>query len=56
MMNHLGEVVYLTDEQFQQEMAERRVSLGLQKGQRVVGCPLCGADPAAWGGQGSDEQ
>ena len=62
MMNHLGEVIYLTDEQFRQEMAERRAALGLRQGQTVVGCPLCGADPAAMGGpgavgdQGNDQQ
>jgi hypothetical protein len=43
MMNQLGEVVYLTDEEFQAQMAERRKVLHLTEGQSVVGCPLCGS-------------
>ena len=43
MMNSLGEVDYLTDDEFQAEMAQRRKSLGLKEGQSVIGCPLCGA-------------
>jgi hypothetical protein len=42
MMNQLGEVVYLTNEEFQHEMAQRRARLGLKEGQTVIGCPLCG--------------
>jgi hypothetical protein len=42
MMNSLGEVQLLTDEEFEQEMAERRQKLGLKEGQSVLGCPLCG--------------
>ena len=48
MMNHLGEVVYLSDEQFLQEMAARRAALGLLYGQTVLGCPLCGAPEDTW--------
>ena len=44
MMNHLGEVLYLDDEQFYQAMVNRRDKLGYEKGQLVPGCPLCG-DP-----------
>ena len=47
MMNHLGEVVQLTDEQFREEMAARREALDLRRGQTVAGCPLCGAELAA---------
>jgi mono/diheme cytochrome c family protein len=41
MMNQLGEIVYLTDEEFEHEMAVRRTKLGLKDGQTVLGCPLC---------------
>ena len=39
----------LTDEQFQEEIAQRRERLGLATGETVLGCPLCGFDelPAA---------
>jgi len=43
MMNQLGEVVYLTDEEFQAQMAQRRKVLHLTEGQSVIGCPLCGS-------------
>ena len=56
MMNHLGEVVHLTDEQFRQEMAERREALGLRRGQAVVGCPLCGAELAGAPDRSNDVQ
>ena len=42
MMNELGEVSLLTDEQFKESMAERREVLGLRPGQASRGCPLCG--------------
>ena len=42
MFIHLGRGVYMTDEQFQQEVALRRERLGLSRGETVVGCPLCG--------------
>jgi hypothetical protein len=42
MMNQLGEVQYLTDQEFEQEMTARREKLGLKEGQTVLGCPLCG--------------
>ena len=47
MMNQLGEVQYLTDEEFQKEMAHRREALHIKPGQGVVGCPLCASVPAA---------
>ena len=56
MMNHLGEVVHLTEEQFQREMAERRAVLGLRRGQTVIGCPLCGAALATDADSGDDLQ
>jgi hypothetical protein len=46
MMNQLGEIDYLTDAQFEQEMAVRRARLGLKPGQAVLGCPLCGRSTA----------
>ena len=44
MFLHLGQSVELTDEQFVQEMAERRERLGLTANDHLVGCPLCMAD------------
>ena len=35
---------YLTDEQFTEEIVERRQLLNLAAGETVVGCPLCGSD------------
>lgn len=43
MMNHLGEILYLNDENFYQAMVDRREKLGIKKGELVPGCPLCGA-------------
>jgi hypothetical protein len=42
MMINIGQVMSLTDEEFQQEMAQRRQKLHLTDGQTVIGCPLCG--------------
>jgi hypothetical protein len=42
MMINIGQVMSLTDEEFQQEMAQRRQKLHLTDGQTVLGCPLCG--------------
>jgi hypothetical protein len=44
MMINLSQGVYLTDEQFAQEMAQRSKDLNLTPGQYVLGCPLCGPD------------
>jgi hypothetical protein len=41
MFIDLGQGVSLTDEQFQQEMADRRERLHLTKNDVVIGCPLC---------------
>ena len=53
MFINLMRGVYLTDEQFQEELATRRETLGLADGATVVGCPLCGvgAEPANAEGQ-----
>jgi hypothetical protein len=42
MMINIGQVIVLTDEELQQEMAQRRQKLHLKEGQVVLGCPLCG--------------
>jgi len=42
MMINIGQGVYLTDQEFADEMAERREQLGLADGQVAPGCPLCG--------------
>ena len=41
MMINIGQTMVLSDEEFQQEMAERRRKLNLAPGQTVLGCPLC---------------
>jgi mono/diheme cytochrome c family protein len=42
MLIDIGQRIVLSDEEFQQEMAERRKKLNLKEGQSVLGCPLCG--------------
>jgi hypothetical protein len=42
MMINIGQVIALSDEELQQEMAQRRDALHLKEGQTVLGCPLCG--------------
>ena len=44
MFINLARGIYLTDEQFQEELAGRRERLGLSQGATVVGCPLCSLD------------
>ena len=41
MMINIGQVLVLTDEEFQQEVAQRRQKLQLKEGQTVLGCPQC---------------
>jgi hypothetical protein len=38
----IAPVIALTDEEFQEEMVERRRKLKLANGQAALGCPLCG--------------
>jgi hypothetical protein len=38
----IAPALFLTEQEFQEEMAERRKQLKLTKGQAVLGCPLCG--------------
>ena len=42
MMINIGQTIILSDQEFQQEMAQRREKLHLVAGQSVLGCPLCG--------------
>jgi len=44
MFIDLGIQLKLTDEQFIQEMADRREVLGLNENDHVIGCPLCMAE------------
>ncbi|MDO8679548.1 MAG: hypothetical protein Q7R30_13415 [Acidobacteriota bacterium] len=46
MFIDLGNRVFLTDEQFQKEMADRREKLKLTRNKVVIGCPLCNIIPA----------
>jgi hypothetical protein len=47
MFIDLGNRVFLTDEQFQAEMAARREKLKLTRNSMVIGCPLCNIPPPA---------
>src|SRR5437870_2407055 len=46
MFIDLGMRVALTDEQFQEEMKQRREKLHITKNDNVIGCPLCNVIPA----------
>jgi hypothetical protein len=46
MFIDLGNRVFLTDAQFQAEMAARREKLKLTRNSVVIGCPLCNIIPA----------
>ena len=39
-------LLYLIDEQFEEEMNKRRASRKMTRNTHIVGCPLCGAPPA----------
>ena len=45
MFIDLGQSVPLTDDEFQQEMAERRRKLGANRPDVVIGCPRCNVTP-----------
>src|SRR6185295_2750745 len=45
MVINLMQAIYITDEQFQPEMAKRRETRGLKSGQTAIGRPLSGAPP-----------
>ncbi len=42
MMINIGQAVFMDDEEFAQEVAQRREQLALAPGETVTGCPLCG--------------
>ena len=44
MFINLMRGAYLTDEEFAEEMARRREAHGIQPGDIVIGCPLCGSE------------
>jgi hypothetical protein len=46
MMNNLGEIVLMPDQEFKQAMVERRAKLHLTEGRTIIGCPLCGTAKA----------
>ena len=41
MMINIGQAVYMNDEEFAAEVAERKAMLDVQPGEEVLGCPLC---------------
>ena len=43
MFINLMQAIYLTDEQFEEELAKRREALRLTDGGTAIGCPLCGS-------------
>ena len=55
MMISLAQGMYLTDEQFAEEMEQRRIDLNLKSGQYVLGCPQCGIDQTE-ASAGQDQQ
>ena len=55
MFINLSRGVYLTDEEFQAAMAERRAALGLVDGETVIGCPLCGMPAEAEAAEGQQQ-
>ena len=58
MFIDLGEAYELTDEQFEQAIAQRRERLQLTKNDHVIGCPLCGVEflPAAAAADDQNDQ
>ena len=55
MFINLARGVYMTDEEFQVAMAERRAALGLADGETVMGCPLCGMPEEAEAAEGQQQ-
>ena len=56
MFINLMRGVYLTEEEFQAEVEERRQVLELAEGETVTGCPLCGISVAAPDMAADDDQ
>jgi hypothetical protein len=56
MMINIGQTIVLSDEEFKQEIAERRRKLNLAEGQTVIGCPLCASSKAPTAAAGQQQQ
>ena len=57
MFIDLGQIMPLTDAEFQAEMAKRREKLGPNRPDVIVGCPLCNViPPPAHAGDGDRQQ
>ena len=56
MFIDLGLAYELTDEQFEQEMAERRARLQLTRNDHVIGCPLCQVEFPSQAAAANDQQ
>ena len=57
MFIDLGLGVELSDEQFLEEMAERRRARDWRLGDHIIGCPLCGyPELEAPGGEGEEDE
>jgi hypothetical protein len=56
MFIQLGKAVALTEEQFEQEMADRRERLQLTKNDYLIGCPLCNVEFPSQSTPANDQQ
>ena len=56
MMINIAQGVYLSDAEFQQEIARRRDKLHLSEGQTVPGCPLCGSSKLPFANANAGQQ
>ena len=56
MFINLMRGVYLTEEEFQTELEERRQTLRIADGDTVIGCPQCGAAAKPADGDAGDQQ
>jgi hypothetical protein len=56
MFINISKAVALTDEQFEQEMAERRERLNLKKNAHLIGCPLCQVEFPSQGAAANEQQ
>ena len=54
MFINLMRGVFLTDDEFAEELTRRREALDLAEGARVIGCPLCGIE--GWMADAAAEQ
>ncbi len=56
MLINIAQGVSLTDEQFAEEIAQRRKNLELSEGEYVVGCPGCAFGESETSAAGQDQQ